>query len=176
MRRIIAPATRSRRLACLYLAPGPRTLRIHKHMAIAFTLATIAVLGSARLSAQQAMTQELRNVVVYNAPYIIAETKQTYPVWDRAPSSFDHLLAVDFDNDVVGGNNAGNAANGYIPQRIPTVYYSIEETTAPDGTGFYYIGYYFYHPADHGFSVGPFYGSGHEHDMEGVFLVVRKVT
>jgi hypothetical protein len=141
--------------------------------AATFTVAIIAVLGTARLSAQQAMTEELRYVVLNNAPYIIAETSQNF---DRPPSSVDHLLAVDFDNDFYGSNNSANARNGYIPQRIPTVYYSIEETTAPDGTGYYYIGYYFYHPNDDGFSVGPASSSGHEHDMEGIFLIVRKTS
>ena len=142
------------------------------------TLAIIAALGTARLSAQQAMTEELRNIVLYNAPYIIAETPDDNTVFEiyGNPSGYDHLLAVDFDNDYLGRNNTGNAANGYIPRRIPTVYYSIEETSASDGTGFYYIGYYFYHPRDRGFTVDIYTNGGHQHDMEGVFLIVRKTS
>jgi len=142
--------------------------------AVAITLAIIAVLGANRLPAQQAMTEELRNVVLFNAPYIIAETLQDYGF--LPPSAVDHLLRVNFDKNLLGADNSQHAFNGYIPIRIPTVYYSIEETTASDGTGFYYIGYYFYHPNDTGFEVGPVGDRGHEHDMEGVFLIVQKAT
>jgi hypothetical protein len=140
---------------------------------------TLAIVGIAMLrpqtaNAQQAMTDQLRNVVLYNAPYIIAETLQNVQDYSGhvPPSAIDHLLAVDFDNDALGSNNSQHAFTSFIPQRIPTVYYSIEETNAVDGTGYYYIGYYFYHPND----GGTFISGGHEHDMEGVFLIVRKVT
>lgn len=53
------------------------------------------------------------------------------------------------------------------------VYFSIEETGSGSDDGCYYIGYYFYHPVDGGSQVGIGF-AGHEHDMEGIFLIVRK--
>ena len=89
----------------------------------------------------------------------------------------DHLMPVDFDGDVDGTNNATNALNviGGIRDHRPVVYFSIEETGSGSDNGFYYIGYYFYHPVDGGIQVSGYATNGHNHDLEGIFLIVRKV-
>lgn len=94
----------------------------------------------------------------------------------------DHLMAVDFDGDHLGANNVHNMDWGGILDSRPVVYFSIEETdTDAAGNGFFYIGYYFYHVRDGGSEVDavPIVGGvtiigGHDHDLEGVFLIVRK--
>lgn len=136
------------------------------------------------LSAQDAITSRLFDVVRYNAPAIIAEVQTQYcstrPNQNCAPNlnlarQTDHLLPVDFDYDHLGNNSVSHLLAAYVPDARPVVYYSIEETGMDDSEGFFYIGYYFYHAQDGGaYIAGQFVDRGHEHDMEGIFMVVQK--
>jgi hypothetical protein len=112
------------------------------------------------------LPQYLMDVVRYNAPFIIGE--------DRSYPGMDHPLSINFDGDLFSYNNELSAIyNTPIDQR-PTVYFSISETGPAGGPGFYFIGYYMYHPFDGGFTVYGIPHDGHVNDMEGIFLVVQK--
>jgi hypothetical protein len=141
----------------------------------------VAVIGSsvgARLYAQA--PQRLVDVVRYNAPAIIAEVRTANPNCDNCNfyrnRITDHLIATDFDGDQSGWNQVTNmdADLGRMDARYdtrPVVYYSIEETE-----NFYFIGYYFYHIRDGGtFIDGVTFDSGHDSDLEGIFLLVQKL-
>jgi len=123
----------------------------------------------------QTLPSRLREVVYQHAPLILAET------WNEEvnPEATDHLLPVDFDCDQLGANNARNAYNpaSFCDGR-PAVYFSIVETGSTSGTGYYFIGYYFYHPNQPRGSfptpLGTYTTEVHQHDFEGVWFVVQK--
>lgn len=129
------------------------------------------LLSGATASAQGLPTA-LREVAYQHAPIVLAEQYRGR-AGDNGYAA-DHILPVDFDGDLSGANNAQNAKNRWpVIDSRPTVYFSIVETATN-----YYIGYYFYHPyQDIGCirSIAGCLGTDpHEHDLEGVWLVVRK--
>jgi len=133
------------------------------------------------LRAQQTLTPRLLDIVRYNAPMIISEVNTGTPNCLPDCNYYrnrvtDHLIAVNFDGDDLGANNVYNMDHGGILESRPVVYFSIEETqTDAAGNGFFYIGYYFYHVRDGGaFVDGVTIEGGHDHDLEGIFLIVRK--
>lgn len=81
----------------------------------------------------------------------------------------DQILPVDFDGDLRASNNMSDAMGYPVSDTRPTVYFSVAESQ-----GWYFIGYYFYHPVDRGFSVDGAEDLGHENDLEGVFFIVQK--
>lgn len=125
-------------------------------------LAAVAAPHTARA---QSVPAYLQQIVEQNAPIIIEETDGAFQPNER---SVNHLMRIDFDGDVVGGNNVADANNSYYPNPAPVIYYSVTETTDA-----YYIGYYFYHIQDGG-TQAYFNKPGHEHDLEGIWEVVQK--
>ena len=84
---------------------------------------------------------------------------------------------MDFDGDDLGRNNYESVRLGRVVDGAPTVYYSIVETGTLAERGYYFINYFVYHPFDAGGSVLSFLFLGsdsHEHDMQGVMLIVKK--
>jgi len=149
----------------------------------AAVIVLIVGVSGAILRAQQPITQRLTDVVRYNAPMIIAETQETCSLFPCASKAADqktwplvnHLLPVDFDGDFLGNNNLHNLNADDVVDQHPVAYYSVMETGSGDSDGYFYIGYYFYHGRDGGaFFLGKYWDSGHEHDMEGLLLVVKK--
>jgi hypothetical protein len=51
---------------------------------------------------------------------------------------------------------------------------SVVEIGPASDQGYYLVGYYIYHARDGGISVAGFTKAGHEHDLEGVWLVIKK--
>lgn len=137
---------------------------------VAGFVAALALVQHA-LPAQSTINPTMEAIVRYNAPYIVEETIND---GSAVRSLLNHLLRVDFDNNLTGSDNAYNLNSDNLTFREPVVYYSIAETGDGPDVGFYYIGYYFYHGRDRGFNVGPAHDPGHDHDMEGVYMVVRK--
>lgn len=150
--------------------------------ALAITLFISALVSPCQ--GQQAITQRLSDVVRYNAPMIVEEThaicqfglpcarKQTD---EREWPMVNHLIPVDFDGNLLGSDNLEHLDHDYVVKQQPGAYYSIMETGTGDSDGYFYIGYYFYHGRDGGaFFLGAYQDEGHEHDMEGVLLVVQK--
>lgn len=139
------------------------------------SLATMCavLLHPSQATAQATLPTYLRDVVSHHAPIILAENYKSPYI---APEVWDHLLAVDFDQDLNARNNYADVVSGYVPDRRATVYFSVIETGQYADRGYFFINYYFYHPTDAGISVLGLNGSGaHEHDLEGVMLVVKKV-
>lgn len=125
------------------------------------------------LSAQSILSPYLKDVVSHYAPIVIAETQDAI----SNPEAVDHILPVDFDGDVIGRNNASNADSGHVVNGKSTVYFSIVESGTTADRGYFFINYYFYHARDAGIDAlrPAFVGKGaHEHDLEGVALVVKK--
>ena len=124
----------------------------------------------------QTVPQRLYDVVYHHAPFIIAETRDNEPL----PESIDHLLPIDFDGDLIGANNASHAQSQVVVDGRPTVYFSIIESGSTSDQGYFFIGYYFYHPRDGGQTFAPIGGGpqvnrpGHEHDLEGAYFIVKK--
>lgn len=114
----------------------------------------------------------LADVARYNAPFIIAEVSKR-----NTDTRLEQVLALDFDGNTSTWDQFLNAScTSTCPplDTRPTVYFSITETGGP-GSGYYFIGYYFYHPYDSGFAVDVFgVDGGHESDLEGIFLVIDK--
>lgn len=127
--------------------------------------------------AQSSLPVRLKQVVYDNAPIVWHETDDNYANLNVR----DHMLRADFDGDQYASNNSENAAkSSKFVDRSATAYFSIVETGATTYSGYYYIGYYYYHPRDGGQS---FYSNacacqvandGHDNDFEGVYLVVKK--
>jgi hypothetical protein len=93
------------------------------------------------------------------------------------------MIRVDFDGDVNGANNQTNAQcdgalNNPNLDHTQTMYFSAVETGDDSGNGYYYLGYYWYHARDDGFCVSIINecDPGHEHDMEGVMMVIKKLA
>lgn len=121
-----------------------------------------------RVQAQTSLPGNLKEIVYRNAPFIMAETYDRFYV-----QRFDHIMPVDFDGDELGANNTNITPNTIVDGR-PTVYYSVTETGYTSDQGYYFLGYYIYHVNDGGQDFSGFLAPGHEHDMEGVYLVVKK--
>lgn len=123
----------------------------------------------------QSLPDYLKPVVSVNAPMIIHETDNSFVNVEAK----DHILQVDFDGNTIGVDNYDNA---FDPSRVlngePTIYYSIVETGSTSDQGYYFIGYYVYHPQDGGASfpspIGQIVYHGHEHDMEGSYYAIKK--
>lgn len=83
----------------------------------------------------------------------------------------DLITRFDFDGNWRGSDNAENVSRFPLPAHV---YYSVVQSR-----DHYFIGYYFYHPADYVKLTGPACGffnrlDAHENDLEGVQLVVAK--
>jgi hypothetical protein len=123
----------------------------------------------------QTIPEYLKAVVSRTAPIIIHETSNGFSNVEAK----DHILPVDFDGNTIG---ADNYVNAFDPSRVlngePTIYYSVAETGTASDRGYYFIGYYVYHPGDGGGSWTasgvPIVYHGHEHDLEGAYFVVKK--
>lgn len=138
---------------------------------VLFGLGVSLTLPARAVDAQSTVTPQMEAIVRYNAPYIVEETTNDGSL---RHSLINHLLRVDFDGDLQGINNGTNIDNDYLVHREPVVYYTISETGSGPDEGFYYIGYYFYHAKDGGWKISAYTDHGHDHDLEGVYLVVRK--
>jgi hypothetical protein len=132
------------------------------------TVCSTTALGQSTLSGY------LRDVVSYHAPIIIAETADAEP----NPEVQDHILPVDFDDNDVASDNAQHAIDGLVTNGAATAYFSIVETGSTFDRGYFFINYYFYHAQDGGAHFHSIYGTidrhGHDNDMEGVALIVKK--
>jgi len=135
---------------------------------------------SASSDAQTPVTpQRLQDIVRFNAPMIIGEVRLVTDPFYRNPYHWritDHAMPVDFDGDVNAANNDANADRGDLMpvNHTATVYYSVTETGSGDTDGFFYIGYYWYHPRDGGSNIDGFHLGGHPNDLEGILLIVQK--
>jgi hypothetical protein len=113
--------------------------------------------------------------VSHNAPIIVQETNDDFTNVEAK----DHILAVDFDGNFIGADNYDNA---FDPTRVQngeaTIYYSASETGSASDRGYYYLGFYIYHPGDGGVSFesmgAQWVAHGHEHDLEGAYFIVKK--
>jgi hypothetical protein len=154
----------------------PRDVRAAGRAAALLVACALAALGvGARPAAAQKLPARLRDVVYHHAPIVLAET------WNEEvnPEATDHILPVDFDCDQLGGNNAARA---YVPSSFcdgrATAYFSIVETGSSSASGYYFIGYYFYHAnqprGSFSTPIGTYTTEVHQHDFEGVWLVVQK--
>lgn len=139
-------------------------------------LVLLVSLGAGATAQTTSVPSGLRSVVYRDAPYVIAETfLSANPV-----GGSDHMLRVDFDGSTYGPGKAANGANrALIGDRTATAYFSAVESGFTSGDGYFFLGYYWYHPRDNGASVqDPFTigheDPGHEHDMEGVMFLVKK--
>ena len=141
---------------------------------VALLLVVAFQLSPNQLAAQGTITTFLRSVVSHYAPILIAETDS----FTANPEANDHILRVDFDGDNLGTDNARNADNGVVVNGKSSAYYSIVETGTTTEKGYFFINYYFYHARDAGAHFGSILGTitggDHEHDLEGVMLIVRK--
>jgi hypothetical protein len=160
------------RLNCCSVTSALRTAH---RLALAGVVAAALALSAGSVTAQSTISSYLRAVVSHHAPIIIAEIDAFSP----NPEAVDHILKVDFDGNTMGADNAADADNGVVIDGKSTAYYSIVETGATTEKGYFFINFYFYHARDAGvhFSspAGTFTGNGaHEHDLEGVMLIVRK--
>jgi hypothetical protein len=126
-------------------------------LALLLGLASVAVAAHAQTS----VPGDLRAVVYHNAPFFIAENLNYY----------DQIWPVDYDGDEIGSNNVDYTT---MVDGTPKVYYSVVETGLGPDAGYYLVGYYHYHVADAGSWLGGLHFGGHQHDMEGVWLVLRK--
>jgi hypothetical protein len=123
----------------------------------------------------QTISDRLVQQVQMKAPYIIGETRNGAP----NPEGVDHLMPFDFDGDNFASNNRAHAEGGTVVDGRPTVYYSIVETGSRSDSGYFFIGFYFYHPKDGGASFSTLgvtntTYNGHDNDLEGVYFVVQK--
>lgn len=133
-------------------------------IAMVVTLSGVPLPRIGSLAAQTVdLPPNLKTVVYRNAPFIVHETNPaSYP-----PGAIDHLLKVDFDGTYDGTTKEGNRNYDYPNAgRAASVYFSATENGYYSDQGYYFLGYYFYHPHDD--------GDGHEHDMEGVYFIVKK--
>ena len=143
---------------------------------ICIGVAALTLVGatSSPARAQSSITPYLRSIVSHYAPILIAETDS----FSSNPEAVDHILPVDFDNDPYGYNNADHANSGLVINGKSTAYYSIVETGTTTEKGYFFVNFYFYHARDAGvhFSspFGEKTGGSHDHDLEGVMLIVRK--
>lgn len=146
-----------------------------RQCARALLVSAIALLPVSRQAGAQALPAYLLDVVYHNAPIIVAET---YNAFNNAEAA-DHLLKVDFDCNNLGSDNARNIIYGTVCDGGPYAYFSIAETGTTSSSGYYFIGYYFYHPRQ---PAGTIYigsiavgkSDTHEHDLEGVWFIVKK--
>lgn len=129
---------------------------------------------------QNVLPGNLRSIVYHNAPFYIQE----------AAKENDQIWPVDYDGDLIGHNNLGGYISGLgelgfwvenndsldfnLVAATPKIYYSVVETGYGPDDGYYLIGYYDYHARDDGFIAFGANWSGHQHDMEGVWLVIKK--
>jgi hypothetical protein len=142
-------------------------------MAAAILILAALIIQPADTRAQTVLPGNLKDIVYRNAPFIAAETYNYFYV-----QRFDHILPVDFDGDLLGADNNSITPTTIVDGR-PTIYYSVAETGYSSDHGYYFLGYYIYHVNDGGqdFIAADFRhveGPGHEHDMEGVYFVVKK--
>jgi hypothetical protein len=81
------------------------------------------------------------------------------------------MLRVDFDGRTYGPGKAVTAASYIaIVDRTATAYFSVVESGYASDKGYFFLGYYWYHPKDNGSVLD----SGHEHDLEGAMFLVKK--
>lgn len=122
--------------------------------------------------AQSTLPDYLRLVAQYNAPFLLNEAQPT------SPGDYDQIIPVDWDGDEYAANNI-DAGRPNV-DRTPTVYFSIAESGIANdpSAGFYFVGYYWYHNRDGGFSIYVdgvhISDAGHPSDMEGAFFIVKK--
>ncbi len=145
-----------------------------RFLSTAATSLVFIVSGIVQAEAQTSLSSYLRDVVSYHAPIIIAETANS----EQNPEVQDHLLPVDLDGDNSAANNAQSVRDGVVTSGLPTAYFSIVETGTSANKGYFFINYYFYHAQDGGvhFKYGllTISAHGHDNDMEGVALIVKK--
>jgi hypothetical protein len=136
--------------------------------------AVAILLGVGGQAGAQTLSARLFDVVYHNAPIIVAETYNGF----GNPEAADHLLKVDFDCTPQGNDNATNIIYGSVCDGGPYAYFSIAETGTTSSSGYYFIGFYYYHPRQPSgtFYVGPFAKKtdAHDHDLEGVWFIVKK--
>lgn len=151
-------------------------VRIRKAGAVLLA-ACVTLTGAKQLHAQTTTLPEgLREVVHRNAPFIVHETFNSV---DPVGGS-DHMLRVDFDGTTFGPGKAATAASRTASvDRTAVAYFSVVESGYSSDKGYFFLGYYWYHPRDNGADfVDPFgigrSDPGHEHDMEGAILLVKK--
>jgi hypothetical protein len=149
-------------------------MRVSLKVASAVVLFGAFHLPAEHLAAQSTITPYLRSVVSHYAPILIAETDN----FTANPEANDHILRADFDGNNIGLDNAKHADSGVVVNGKSSAYYSIVETGLTTERGYFFINYYFYHARDAGVHfnsvIGIKTGGDHEHDLEGVMLIVRK--
>lgn len=134
-----------------------------------FAVASLLI-APAIAAAQESDIQ--RRVLFYKAPFVVQETNR----YDGIDVTSDQILPVDFDGDWDTRNNESHILSGPINDTHATVYYSLVETGTSSEDGYYFLGYYFYHPHDLGPSLlyDTYNPGGHENDLEGIVLAVQK--
>lgn len=140
-----------------------------------FAVGGVVALAPSAVRSQSTMPSYLQEVVSYHAPFFLHETAVNIPNVEAK----DQILPVDFDGDLNGQNNYDDAYNpSSVVNGVPVVYTSVVETGATSDRGYYFLGYYLYHPQDGGQSFSTLLGQvvrpGHEHDFEGAYFVVKK--
>lgn len=137
----------------------------------------VAGAGSRQSSAQtRQIPSALQSVAYHWAPFVVREALRGV-ICQLTSLEVNQSVRFDFDNDADQTNNQFHATCGNTAgvDMTATVYYSAVETGTGSDNGYYYLGYYWYEPKDNGFYAGDNIGeSGHEHDMEGVVLLVQK--
>lgn len=132
----------------------------------------VGLMSSVAIAQTIDIPRALESVAYRNAPFVIHETfNSASPVLPT-----DHMVRVDLDGSDFGPGQYAAAVNGTV-DRTATVYYSAAETGYSSDRGYYFLGYYWYHTMDNGADfnyAGSHHVNGHEHDMEGVFLIVKK--
>jgi hypothetical protein len=123
-----------------------------------------------------ALPGPLQTIVYRNAPFVLHETfLSANPV-----GASDHMLREDFNGNHVGYSKTADAANrAFVGDRTASVYFSATENGYYSDQGYYFVGYYWYHPRDNGADFTMPWGeakhhAGHEHDLEGAYFLIRK--
>lgn len=159
-----------------------RTIEMHAFSVVKRTVrelrmwlaALIVVTPSATHAQVGSAPPNLQDIVWTFAPIFIQETK----LGDSpASGANDHLMPLDFDGNMSASDNRQNILNGYpIVDGRATIYYSFVETGTSSSNGYYYIGYWKYHPNDPGPSLffGTISAGGHDSDTEGLVMAIKK--
>jgi len=136
----------------------------------AMTLALCAFHGRMKAQTHHSPDARLQEIAWRYAPMFVQEVSP-----GSNTARFDHLMKFDFDGNYKAIDNDANAYNfGTNPRnRRPAVYYSIVETDDS-----FYLGYYFYHPADAGtpYCIRRTDCDGHPNDLEAYWVHVDKAT
>lgn len=145
--------------------------------ALAITVAALLAAPCVLQSQTVDLPSALKAVVYRNAPFFVHEEfLSASPV-----GASDHMLREDFDHNHDGTRKAEDAADRSLSvDRTASIYFSAVENGYFSDQGYYFLGYYYYHPRDNGEDFLAVccdiwvHGAGHEHDMEGAFFVVKK--